>query len=128
MQMMAQRSFEGGEHRGLGWLEGDVVRLTPEDSQYRVPHVGWSEVVFTEPSCLFQRVSSGTDFYFVHSFHLRLKDATVGKATANHGGEFTAVLQRGNIFGTQFHPEKSQRHGLTVLANFLSWQGDYNGE
>ena len=122
MQAMARRSFEGGEHAGLGWFAAEVVRLQPAEPALRVPHMGWNSLGRRAAHPLFAGVPADADFYFVHSFHLRCEKADEVIATCEHGGPVTAVVARANIFATQFHPEKSQTHGLRLLENFLTWK------
>lgn len=121
MQAMARRSFEGGEHQGLGWFEGDVVRIHPSVPALRVPQIGWNQVAYCPGSPFFAGVRQDTDFYFVHSYHLQCEREADMVATCDYGGAVTAAVGRDNIFATQFHPEKSQEHGLRVLQNFLDW-------
>ena len=120
MQAMARRSFEYGEHEGLGWFDADVVRLTPADAKLRVPHVGWNQVSYQKGHALFRGLPETPDFYFVHSFYMKCRNATDVIATTDYGGPFTVAVANGNIFGTQFHPEKSQDFGLKVLENFAA--------
>lgn len=122
MQAMAKRSFEGGEFAGLGWLDAEVVRIQPSDPRLRVPHMGWNQVQYRKDSPLFARLPAVAEFYFVHSYHLQVRDPALVLATSDYGGPVTAAVGRDNIFATQFHPEKSQEHGLRVLQNFLDWQ------
>jgi glutamine amidotransferase len=119
MQLMASRGFEGAETKGLGWIEGDVVRLTPPDRALRVPHLGWNEVAYAKGSRLFRDLPAQSDFYFVHSYHLQCRKPENVEATTDYGGQITAAVRAGNVCGTQFHPEKSQGHGLAVFTNFL---------
>lgn len=121
MQAIAQRSFEGGEYEGLGWIDADVVRLCPSELGLRVPHIGWNEISYRKDSPLFSGLPLTPDFYFVHSYALQCRDAEVIEATSDYGGAYPAAIRKGNLFATQFHPEKSQSHGLTVLRNFLRW-------
>jgi glutamine amidotransferase len=121
MQIMADRSFEGGEHRGLGWIEGDVIRIEPDNPDLRIPHIGWNEVNYCRESFLFRDLPVNPDFYFVHSYYISCKNATIVEATCDYGKTITAAIQKDNIFATQFHPEKSQDYGLRVLENFLQW-------
>lgn len=121
MQVMARRSFEGGEHPGLGWVDADVVRLRPADPFLRVPHIGWNEVQYRPGSPLFTELPLAPDFYFVHSYHLECDDESVIDAVCDYGGTVTVAIRKDNIFATQFHPEKSQDYGLKVLLNFLKW-------
>lgn len=122
MQIIARTGFEGGEHPGLGWLEAEVVRLTPSDPRLRVPQVGWNTATYRADSPLFAGLPPTPDFYFVHSFHMRCADPEMVEATVEYGGPVTVAVRRDNIFATQFHPEKSQEFGLTLLENFLAWR------
>ncbi|RPH52390.1 MAG: imidazole glycerol phosphate synthase subunit HisH [Desulfobacteraceae bacterium] len=122
MQAMARRSFEGGEHQGLGWINGDVVHLQPSDVSLRVPHTGWNDIRFNPECPLFEGLPAAPDFYFVHSFYLKCDDDTDIVATCDYGKPLTAAICRGNIFATQFHPEKSQDYGMKLLENFINWK------
>jgi len=121
MQIMARRSFEGGEHGGLGWFNADVVRLQPNKSSLRVPHVGWNEVTYCQDSPFFAGLPPAPDFYFVHSYYMTCDDESDIDATCDYGGTVTAAVRKNQLFATQFHPEKSQDYGLQVLENFLKW-------
>lgn len=122
MQAMARSSEEGQtRHQGLGWFEADVIKLAPRDSSLRIPHVGWNDLTLATPCPLFRGVPKHPDFYFVHSFWMRCDRPQDVAATFDYGGDFTAAICKDNIFATQFHPEKSQDHGLKVLENFLDW-------
>lgn len=122
-QLLGLSSTEFGDHQGLGWVGTKVSLLTPADKNLRVPHVGWNELTPVRDCILFDDVPDDALFYYVHSYKMELEaDAASMRSivgTCDYGGPFAAVLQKGSIFGTQFHPEKSQRHGLTVLGNFL---------
>jgi glutamine amidotransferase len=119
MQLLADGSTEGGESTGLGWVPG-IVRPIPGRG-VRIPHTGWNETEL-EPSCqLFKGLPARADFYYVHSFHLECREEGDQVATCDHGGRITSAVCRGNVAGVQFHPEKSQDHGLDILANFLRW-------
>lgn len=123
MQLMASTGSEGGRGIvGLGLVAGEVVRLEPRDAGEHVPHIGWNEVVARDTSALFAGIAESADFYFVHSYHLRLDDARDEAAHAAYCGGFTAAIEIPGraIFGTQFHPEKSQRNGFGLLRNFLA--------
>lgn len=120
MQLLATKGMEGGETNGLGWIEGDVRRLEPDGVDVRIPHVGWNEVVFAQDSPLFSDMASNKDFYFVHSYHFVCTDAKAVLARTPYCGGFNSVVGRENIFGVQFHPEKSQRVGFQLLRNFLT--------
>lgn len=122
MQAMARRSFEGGAHPGLGWLEADVVRLNPHPPTLRVPQIGWNEIRYRNESPIFKALPTTPDFYFVHSYFVKCDDEAIVEATCDYGGPVTAAVRKENIFATQFHPEKSQDYGLKVLEHFLSWK------
>ena len=122
MQLLARSSEEGGPRAGFGWFDADVVRIEPGTDE-RVPHIGWNEVDATShetSSPLFGDIPDHTDFYFVHSFHMLCADPADVLATVPFAGGVTAVVARPPIYGVQFHPEKSQRHGLQLLRNFLT--------
>jgi imidazole glycerol-phosphate synthase subunit HisH len=121
MQAMARRSFEGGEHEGLNWFEGDVIRLQAGDASLRVPQIGWNEVRYQPDSPLFAGLPANPHFYFVHSYFLKCARESEVVAACDYGGSVTAAVCKENIFATQFHPEKSQAYGLRVLQNFLVW-------
>lgn len=119
MQLLARRGEESGETAGLGWIDGDVRRLVPANGE-RVPHVGWNEVHVEQRSPLFAGLDDGRDFYFVHSFHFTPSDPDAVVARTPYGGGFASAVAKDNVHGVQFHPEKSQRAGFEVLANFLA--------
>ena len=121
MQLLAGVGREFGDHPGLGWIAGKVVRMTPADHTLKIPHMGWNELSFARPHPLFAGVEPGAHAYFVHSYEIRPADPAHVLATADYGGPFAAAVGRDNIVGTQFHPEKSQAVGLTILGNFLGW-------
>jgi glutamine amidotransferase len=121
MQVLARKSFEGGEHKGLGWFEADVVRLGPGDPSLRVPQIGWNDVEYRSDSPLFNGEPSRPDFYFVHSYYMKCDDQNDVDAVCDYGGPVTAAVRKNNVFATQFHPEKSQDYGLKILGNFFKW-------
>lgn len=118
-ELMARESDEFGYHDGLGWVDATVTRLVPADPTLRIPHVGWNAVRQTREDPLFAGVPQGALFYFVHSYYICCDDPAVVVGECEYGGTLAAAIHRHNIFGTQFHPEKSQLHGLTLLKNFL---------
>ncbi len=118
MQLLATRSHEVRVCEGLDLIPAEVVRLTPGLDE-RVPHVGWNEVTPTDQATLLTGIAGGTDFYFVHSFHMVCADDADVAATTPYCGGITSAVQHDNIFGTQFHPEKSQANGLRLLRNFV---------
>lgn len=121
MQLLATRGLEFGSTPGLGWIDGDVVRLNPDGIGCKVPHVGWNALALMRPHPLLAKLSPDPQMYFTHSFHLVARQSSEITASVDHGGMFTAMVVRDNIAGVQFHPEKSQDAGLRLLANFLEW-------
>jgi len=119
MQLLAATSTEHGVHQGLGWVHGQVTRLPSADPTIRIPHIGWNDVALVAPSPLLENLGPNPSFYFVHSFALDA-DAPGVSAVCTHGTPFAAVIQRDNVFGVQFHPEKSHTAGLTLLRNFVA--------
>jgi glutamine amidotransferase len=117
MQLLATSSSEYGEHDGLGLIPGRVVRI-PAAPGLRVPHVGWNTVTVDRPSPLLDGLPAEPTFYFVHSYHLLPEEDDDLLATTDYGQPLAACIQRGPVYGCQFHPEKSQRDGLALLANF----------
>ena len=121
MQLLAEKGMEGGEVAGLGLIPGEVVRLTPDSAETRIPHVGWNEVHQAASHPLLDGIARGTDFYFVHSYHFVPASRDDAIACTPYCGSFVSVAAAGNVFGTQFHPEKSSRAGFQLLRNFLEW-------
>ena len=130
MQLLADVGREHGDHKGLGWISGDVVRIAPrshavsegEKETFKIPHMGWNALNIEQPHALIEDMPSGTDVYFVHSYCIRPANSAHVLATTDYGGAITAIVGRDNIAGTQFHPEKSQAAGLAFLARFLKWR------
>lgn len=118
MQALFDASEELGEHAGLGLLRGRVVRF-PASTDRKVPHTGWNQLWFAQDAALFRRLPAGAYAYFNHSYYCASADAADAAASTDYGLDFTSAVQRGNIYGVQFHPEKSQRVGLAVLENFF---------
>lgn len=124
MQLMAERGREYTVAEGLGWVPGEVDRIMPEDPNLKIPHMGWNTLQPLRRHPLLKGIALGTaglHAYFVHSYHLAVADRGDLVAEADYGGPITAVVARGNVAGTQFHPEKSQRLGIGIIANFLEW-------
>ena len=121
MQLMARDGREFGVHKGLGWIDGEVVPMQPSDSSLKIPHMGWNEIVTVQDHPVFAGIGKGAHAYFVHSFELKPDARGDLLATTDYGGPVTAAVGRGNMVGTQFHPEKSQAVGLRLLSNFLAW-------
>lgn len=121
MQLLASRGEEGKLTDGLGWIDGHVKRFNVNEKKFRVPHMGWNDVLPQKGNTLFKDVEPPI-FYFVHSYHLVPKDVSLAVATCDYGEKFVAAVQKDNIFGVQFHPEKSQRSGLKLMENFLNFK------
>jgi glutamine amidotransferase len=121
MQLLATRGLEFGETPGLGWIAGDVTRLHPTDPAAKVPHMGWNDLRIERKSPLFNG-SAQPQYYFTHSFAFYPDDPQTVTASVDHGGRFAAAVERGNVAGVQFHPEKSQAEGLALIARFLAWR------
>jgi glutamine amidotransferase len=121
MQLMATVGREHGDTSGFGWIGGEVVRLTPADPALKVPHMGWNALEPVDHP-LFAGIAPGDHAYFVHSYHFLPDDPTHVLAAVGYGGPVTAAVGRDNLFGAQFHPEKSQATGLRLIANFLRWR------
>ena len=125
MQLMATRGVEHEVTPGLGWIAGDVVPITPADKSLKIPHMGWNTIRPEGQHALLDGIllgDEGLHAYFVHSYHLKPTLPEDLIATADYGGEVTAMAGYDNIVGTQFHPEKSQALGLALIANFLRWR------
>ncbi len=125
MQLMADRGREYEVTEGLGWIAGEVGRITPRDPNLKIPHMGWNTLSEHRPHPLFAGIAlgpAGLHAYFVHSYHLQVADAADLVADSDYGGPVTALVARDNYAGTQFHPEKSQKLGLALIANFLKWK------
>lgn len=116
LQLLFEKSFEFGEHNGLGLIKG-LVKKFPSKEGYKVPHMGWNSVEFTKENRLFNGVKKGSYFYFVHSFYAKSEDKAE-IAQTNYILDFTSAVNIDNLFGVQFHPEKSQTTGLQILKNF----------
>ena len=130
MQMLLERSEEGVDPAGtpgLGVIGGEVLRfrlegrLQPDGSRFKVPQMGWNQVFQARPHALWAGIPDASHFYFVHSFFARPSDERHSSGETDYGGRFTSALAAGNIFATQFHPEKSAAHGLALYRNFLHW-------
>ena len=125
MQLMAQRGREYTVTEGLGWVAGEVCRITPRDAALKIPHMGWNTLEAHRPHPLLAGIPLGPEglhAYFVHSYHLQVGDTGDLVAESDYGGPVTALVGRDNYAGTQFHPEKSQKLGLALIANFLKWK------
>jgi glutamine amidotransferase len=122
MQLMATTGHEYSETAGIGWIGGDVVKITPTDSTLKVPHMGWNNLVIDNDHAIFDGIKSGDHTYFVHSYQFQVRDVAERLAHVDYGGDVTAVIGRDTMVGMQFHPEKSQDVGLRMIGNFLRWK------
>jgi imidazole glycerol-phosphate synthase subunit HisH len=125
MQLMAERGREYEVIEGLGWIPGEVDRITPDDASLKIPHMGWNTLNARRHHPVLDGIPlgpAGLHGYFVHSYHLKTSDRGCLVAEADYGGAVTAIVARDNAVGTQFHPEKSQRLGLALIGNFLKWK------
>ena len=119
LQLLMDVGYEDGEHRGLGIIAGKCVRFDVDSTlKLKVPHMGWNQLMVRNPSPLFAGMVPGSGFYFVHGYHVVPKDSSVIATETDYGRPFVSSIRRDNIMATQFHPEKSQKAGLKVLANF----------
>lgn len=125
MHLMAREGHEHGIHKGMGWVDGIVEKMTPNDPALKIPHMGWNEVALTDAGRkhpVARAIAAGDHAYFVHSYHLALSDESALLGHSHHGGQVTAIVGADNMIGTQFHPEKSQAVGLKFLSAFLEWK------
>lgn len=124
MQLIFEESEEMGVHRGLGVFRGVVQRFPKPPgtapNPYKVPHIGWNEIHIRQPSPLLEGITDGSFTYFVHSYYVALEDPAIVLATTDYGLDFASIVGRDNVFGIQFHPEKSQDVGLRILKNFAA--------
>ena len=124
MQLLAERGREYEVTEGLGWIAGEVDRIAPSDPKLKIPHMGWNTLELARDHALVKGLplgAAGLNAYFVHSYELKVANRADLVAQADYGGPVTAIVARDNMVGTQFHPEKSQKLGLALIANFLKW-------
>lgn len=123
MQLFANSGDEGGEIDGLGLIPGRVVRLDVGEFGLRSPHVGWNSVTPIGHGHMFAGIPPQADFYFVHGYHVAVEQSSIVSGSCEYGIEINAAVEKDNVWATQFHPEKSQRYGITVLKNFTDYVG-----
>ncbi|PKP45413.1 MAG: imidazole glycerol phosphate synthase subunit HisH [Bacteroidetes bacterium HGW-Bacteroidetes-12] len=118
-QLLGNKSEEGIE-KGLGWIDMDVIKFDKKklSSSLKIPHMSWNEIKINKPSALFEGLNNDSRFYFVHSYHMQPSDKTDILTTTNYGYDFTSTIEKDNIYGVQFHPEKSHKFGMQLLTNF----------
>ncbi len=122
MQLMAHKGHEYHEVAGLSWINGEVRRIVPSVPTFKVPHMGWNDLVIEDPHPVLDGIATGDHAYFVHSYQMEMTDPSECLAYCDYGGAVTAIVGRDTMIGTQFHPEKSQAAGLRLIANWLNWR------
>jgi glutamine amidotransferase len=119
MQLFGTIGYEDEKTIGLNWIQGDIVKINPEGVDLKIPHMGWNELNIKKTSDVFKNIKNGSHAYFLHSYEFLPKDSSVISIYANYGKDIVAAVCKENIYGSQFHPEKSQDTGLKILGNFL---------
>ena len=122
MQLFAKIGYESQETKGFGWIDATVKKINNINKTLKLPHMGWNQVELKKDSILFSNLKNKSHMYFIHSYELKTKQKDCIVATTNYGNSIIVAVARENIFGTQFHPEKSQKNGLVILENFLKWE------
>ena len=120
LQMFADLGYEETETKGLGWISGKVSKIDNKDGKYKLPHIGWNEINVVKKSKIFKDIENKSHMYFVHSYELIPEDKNVITATTDYSSNIVCSVEKGNIFGTQFHPEKSDKLGLQIINNFIN--------
>jgi imidazole glycerol-phosphate synthase subunit HisH len=119
LQMFADIGYEEIETKGLGWISGKVSKIDNQNNKYKLPHIGWNEINIVKDSKIFKNIKNNSHMYFVHSYEFVPKDKSVISATTDYSSNIVCSVERENIFGTQFHPEKSDKIGLKIIDNFI---------
>jgi len=122
MQLFGDIGYETQETRGFGWINGEVRKINNINKTLKLPHMGWNQIELKKDFVLFSNLKNKSHMYFVHSYEFITKEKDCIVATTNYGNSITVAVAKENIFGTQFHPEKSQKNGLIILENFLKWE------
>jgi len=122
MQLFAKIGYETEETKGFGWIDGVVKKINNINKTLKLPHMGWNQIEFKKDFLLFSGIENKSHMYFVHSYEFLTKQKNCIVATTNYGNSIIVAVAKDNIFGTQFHPEKSQKNGLKLLENFLKWE------
>jgi glutamine amidotransferase len=120
MQMFADIGFEETETKGLGWISGKVSKINNQNGKFKLPHIGWNEIIITKDSNIFKNIENKSHMYFVHSYEFIPKEKNVISSTTDYSTNIVCSVEKENIFGTQFHPEKSDKLGLKFIENFIS--------
>ena len=121
MQLFAKNGYESQKTQGFGWINAEVRKINNMDKKLKLPHMGWNEIEFKKDCFLFSNIKNKSHMYFIHSYEFMTKQKDCVVATTSYGNLITASVEKENIIGTQFHPEKSQKNGLIILENFLKW-------
>ena len=122
MQLFAKTGYESQETKGFGWIDGEVRKINNINKTLKLPHMGWNQIEFKKDFLLFSGIENESHMYFVHSYEFLTKQKDCIVATTNYGNSIIVAVAKDNIFGTQFHPEKSQKNGLKLLENFIKWE------
>ena len=120
LQMFADVGFEETETKGLGWISGKVSKIDNQNGKYKLPHIGWNQINILKDSKIFRDIENNTHMYFVHSYEFIPNDNSVTSATTDYASNIVCAIEKDNIFGTQFHPEKSDKTGLKIIDNFIN--------
>ena len=119
MQMFANVGYEENETKGLGWISGKVSKIDNQNQKFKLPHIGWNEITITKDSSIFKNIDNKSHMYFVHSYEFIPEDKSVISSTTDYSTNIVCSVEKDNIFGTQFHPEKSDKLGLKLIENFI---------
>ena len=119
MQMFADVGYEENETKGLGWISGKVSKIDNQNQKFKLPHIGWNEITITKDSRIFKNIDNKSHMYFVHSYEFIPEDKSVISSTTDYSTNIVCSVEKDNIFGTQFHPEKSDKLGLKLIENFI---------
>jgi len=119
LQMFADIGYEESESKGLGWISGIVTKIDNQNNKYKLPHIGWNEINIVKDSKIFKDIENNSHMYFVHSYEFIPEDKNVISATTDYASNIVCSVEKENIFGTQFHPEKSDKIGLQIIQNFI---------
>ena len=120
LQMFADIGYEETETKGLGWISGKVSKIDNQNGKYKLPHIGWNQINIIKESSIFKGIENNSHMYFVHSYEFIPKDKNVISATTDYSSNLVCAVEKENIFGTQFHPEKSDKTGLNIISNFVN--------
>ena len=120
LQMFADIGYEETETKGLGWISGKVSKIDNQNGKFKLPHIGWNQINIVKESKIFQNIENNSHMYFVHSYEFIPNDKNVISATTDYSSNIVSSVEKENIFGTQFHPEKSDKIGLKIISNFIN--------